>query len=158
MAGEELDGKTDFCVGTSATPSADPIEPQLLKFKKKLKEGVSFVQTQAVYDLDEFKRFMEQARRINGNTKILAGIVPVVSARVAEFMNENVPGIFVPPETIDELKKTPKKERVKKAIEIAARLIRQIKEERLCDGVHIMFIGREERVPEILEAARLMSK
>jgi len=158
MAGNELDGKTDFCVGTSATPSADPIEPQLLKFKKKLKEGISFVQTQAVYDLDEFKRFMEQARRINGNTKILAGIVPVVSARVAEFMNENVPGIFVPPEIIDELKKTPKKEGAKKGIEIAVRLIRQIKEERLCDGVHIMFIGREERVPEILEAARLMSK
>lgn len=158
MAGKELDGKTDFCVGTSATPSADPIEPQLLKFKKKLKEGVSFVQTQAVYDLDEFKRFMEHARRMDENTKILAGIVPVVSARVAEFMNENVPGVFVPQEIIDELNETPRKRGVKKGIEIAVRLIRQIKDERLCDGVHIMFIGREQRVPEILEAAGLMGK
>ena len=158
MAGKELDGKTDFCVGTSATPSADPIEPQLLKFKKKLKEGVSFVQTQAVYDLDEFKRFMEHARRMDENTKILAGIVPVVSARVAEFMNENVPGVFVPQKIIDELNETPRKRGVKKGIEIAVRLIRQIKDERLCDGVHIMFIGREQRVPEILEAAGLMGE
>ena len=166
MAGNELDGKTDFCVGTSATPSSDPIEPQLLKFKKKLKAGASFVQTQAVYDLDEFKRFMEHTRKwseatsresgMDENAKILAGIVPVVSARMAEFMNENVPGIFVPQEIIDELKKTPSKRRVKKGIEIAARLIRQIKEERVCDGVHIMFIGREERVPEILESAGLL--
>ena len=163
MAGNDLDGGTDFCIGTSATPSADPIEPQLVKFSKKLKAGISFVQTQAVYDLDEFKKFMERARRMDENVKILAGIVPVVSARIAEYMNKNVPGIFVPQEIIDELEETPiergaktRERRIKKGIEIAARLIRQIKEERLCDGVHIMFIGREERVPEILEAAGLM--
>lgn len=156
MAGNELDGKTDFCVGTTATPSSDPIEPQLLKFKKKVQAGVSFVQTQAVYDLDELRRFMERARDMDGNIKIFAGIVPVVSARMGEFMNENVPGIFVTQDIIDELKSTPRKRGVKKGIEIAARLISQIKEERLCDGVHIMFIGREERVPEILESAGLL--
>ena len=156
MAGNELDGKTDFCVGTSATPSSDPIEPQLVKFKKKLKAGTSFVQTQAVYDLNEFRKFMEKIRGMDGNVKILAGIVPVISVRMAEFMNENVPGILVTQEIIAELKKTPKKRGVKKGIEIAARLIKQIKEERLCDGVHIMFIGREERVPEILASAGLL--
>jgi 5,10-methylenetetrahydrofolate reductase len=155
MAGNELEGKTDFCIGTSGTPSADPIEPQLIKFKKKLKAGVSFVQTQAVYDLDELRRFVEYARGIDENVRILAGIVPVVSARMAEFMNENVPGIFVPQDIIDEMKGVPKKKRVKKGIEIAARLIRRIKEEGICDGVHIMFIGREERIPEILEDAGL---
>jgi len=155
MAGNELDGGTDFCVGTSATPSADPIEPQLMKFRKKLREGVSFVQTQAVYDLDEFRGFMEHARGMDGNVKILAGIVPVISVRMAEYMNENVPGIFVPPEMIEELREIPKGQGVKKGIEIAARLIRQIRDEKLCDGVHIMFIGREQRVPEILEAAGL---
>ena len=155
LAGNELDGKTGFCVGTSATPSADPIEPQLLKFKKKLREGVSFVQTQAVYDVDEFRTFMDHARGMDGKVRILAGIVPVVSAKMAEFMNENVPGISVPQEIIDELKATPKEERIKKAIEIAARFIKRVKKERICDGVHIMFIGREDRVPEILDASGL---
>jgi len=156
MAGNELEGKTDFCIGTTGTPSADPIEPQLIKFKKKLKAGVSFVQTQAVYDLDQLKRFVEFARKIDDKVRILAGIVPVISARMAEYMNENVPGVFVPQWIIDELAKTPKKGRIKKGIEIAAGLIRRIKEEGICDGVHIMFIGREERIPEILEAAGLL--
>jgi methylenetetrahydrofolate reductase (NADPH) len=155
LSGNELNGKTDFCIGTTGTPSADPIGPQLLKFKKKVTQGVSFVQTQAVYDLDELKRFMEFARGLNGNIKICAGIVPIISARMAEYMNENIPGIYVPQPLIEELKATPKGEGLKKGIEIAARLIRQIKDERLCDGVHIMFIGREKRVPEILEAAGL---
>jgi methylenetetrahydrofolate reductase (NADPH) len=155
LSGNELNGKTDFCIGTTGTPSADPIGPQLLKFKKKVTQGVSFVQTQAVYDLDELKRFMEFSRGLNGNIKICAGIVPIISARMAEYMNENIPGIYVPQALIEELRATPKGEGIKKGIEIAARLIRQIKEERLCDGVHIMFIGREKRVPEILEAAGL---
>ena len=155
MAGNELDGGVDFCVGASATPSADPIEPQLVKFQKKLDAGVDFIQTQAVYDLDELKRFMEHARKMNEKTKILAGIVLLVGAKMAVFMNENVPGIFVPQHLIDELAQAPKGTVLSKGIEIAGRLIRQIKEENICDGVHIMAIGREERVPEILEAAGL---
>jgi len=152
MAGIELDGKTDFCIGVTATPSADPIEPQMMKVRKKLKAGVAFVQTQAVYNLNECKKFVEHTRGIDSNVKILAGIVPVVSARMAEFMNENVPGISVPQAIIDELKETPKGQGVKKGIEIAAQLIKKLKKEKVCDGVHIMFIGREERVPEILQA------
>ncbi|MBN2534364.1 MAG: methylenetetrahydrofolate reductase [Spirochaetales bacterium] len=155
MAGNELNGKTDFCIGASATPSSDPVEPQLLKFRKKVHQGISFVQTQAVYDIDELKRFIEYARKLDGGMKILAGIVPVISARMAEYMNANVPGIFVPDTLITELKNTPKGEGIKKGIEIAARFIRQIKDEKVCDGVHIMFIGREERIPEILEASGL---
>ncbi len=153
MVGNELDGGVDYCIGASATPSADPIEPQLIKFDKKLDAGVDFVQTQAVYDLDELKRFMEHTRKIDGRVKILAGIVLLVGARMAMWMNENVPGIFVPQHFIDEMAEAPKGEGVSRGIEIAERLIRQIKEEKICDGVHIMAIGREERVPEILEAA-----
>jgi methylenetetrahydrofolate reductase (NADPH) len=153
MVGNELDGGVDYCIGASATPSADPIEPQLIKFDKKLDAGVDFVQTQAVYDLDELKRFMEHTRKIDGRVKILAGIVLLVGARMAMWMNENVPGIFVPQHFIDEMAEAPKGEGVSRGIEIAGRLIRQIKEEKICDGVHIMAIGREDRVPEILEAA-----
>jgi 5,10-methylenetetrahydrofolate reductase len=153
MMGNELDGGVDFCIGASATPSADPIEPQLIKFEKKLSAGVDFIQTQAVYDLDEFKRFVEHARKTDVRVKILAGIVLLVGAKMAAYMNENVPGVFVPQYLIDELAQAPKGKGIATGIDIAGRLIRQIKEEKICDGVHIMAIGREERVPEILEAA-----
>ncbi|MFO7712030.1 MAG: methylenetetrahydrofolate reductase, partial [Dehalococcoidia bacterium] len=156
MAGNELDGGTDFCIGTTATPSADPLEPQLIKVEKKLRAGVSFIQTQAVYDIDELKRFTEFVRKLDPNVKILAGVVPVIGAKMAAYMNENVPGISIPQHVIDELAQAPKGTGIAKGIEIAARMIRQTKEDKICDGVHIMFIGREERVPEILEAAGLL--
>jgi methylenetetrahydrofolate reductase (NADPH) len=155
MAGNELDGGVDFCIGTTATPSADPLGPQLIKAEKKIRAGVSFIQTQAVYELDDLKRFTEFVRGIDDEVKILAGIVPVISAKMAAYMNDNVPGISIPQRLIDELAAAPKGTGVAKGIEIAARMIRQIREERMCDGAHIMFIGREERVPEILEAAGL---
>jgi len=156
MEGNELDGGTDFCIGTTATPSADPIEPQLIKVQKKLEAGVDFLQTQAVYELDELKRFMEFVRKVDEKVKVLVGIVPVIGAKMAQYMNENVPGIFVPQYIIDELAQAPKGTGISKGIEIAGRMIRQVKEEKICDGAHIMFIGREERVPEILEAAGLV--
>lgn len=153
LSGNNLDGGVDFCIGASATPSSDPIEPQLIKFKKKLKAGIDFVQTQAVYDLDELKRFVEHSRNIDGSVKILAGIVLLVSAGMAKWMNENIPGIFVPQNLIDEMAGVPKERSLTKGIEIAGNLIKRIKDEKICDGVHIMAIGREEIVPEILEAA-----
>jgi methylenetetrahydrofolate reductase (NADPH) len=156
MAGNDLDGGIDFCIGTTATPSADPLEPQLVKVGKKLAAGVSFIQTQAVYDVDELKRFVEFVRKKDAKVKVLAGVVPVIGAKMAEYMNENVPGISVPQYIIDELAQAPKGKGVSKGIEIAARMIRQVKEEKICDGVHIMFIGREERVPEILKSAGLL--
>jgi 5,10-methylenetetrahydrofolate reductase len=156
MAGNDLDGGIDFCIGTTATPSADPLEPQLVKVAKKLEAGVSFIQTQAVYDLDELKRFVEFVRKKDAKVKVLAGVVPVIGAKMAEYMNENVPGISVPQYIIDELAQAPKGKGVSKGIEIAARMIRQVKEEKICDGVHIMFIGREEKVPEILKSAGLL--
>ncbi len=155
MAGNKLDGGVDFCIGASATPSADPIEPQLVKLQKKLGAGVDFIQTQAVYDMDELRRFMEHARKMDGKAKILGGIVLLTGAKMAEYMNENVPGIFVPQHLIDELAQAPKGKGLSKGIEIAGRLISQIKKEKICDGVHIMAIGREEVVPDILAAAGL---
>jgi len=155
MAGNELEGGVDFCIGASATPSADPIEPQLMKFQKKLDAGVGFIQTQAVYDMDELKRFMENFHKMDNvdGVKILAGIVPIWGAKMARYMNENVPGIYVPQYLIDEIDQAPKGTKAAKGIEMAGRIIGQIKKEKICDGVHIMAIGREERVPAILEAA-----
>ena len=151
LGGNDLDGAVEFCAGAIVTPEANPIEPQLIKFEKKIEAGAEFIQTQAIYDLDNFGKFMEYARKFP--VKILAGIVLLVSARMAKYMNENVPGIFVPQNLIDEMASAPKGEALNKGIEIAGRMIATLKKESICDGVHIMAIGREEVVPDILTAA-----
>jgi 5,10-methylenetetrahydrofolate reductase len=151
LGGNDLDGKVEFCAGAIVTPEANPIEPQLIKFEKKVEAGAEFFQTQAVYDLDKFTRFMQFARRFP--VKVLAGIVLLSSAKMAKYMTENVPGIFVPQHLIDELANAPKGTALNKGIEIAGRMIATLKKEAICDGVHIMAIGREEIVPDIQAAA-----
>ena len=151
LGGNALDGAVEFCVGAIVTPEAQPLEPQLVKFEKKVEAGAEFFQTQAIYDLDNFKKFMDYARKFK--TKILAGIVLLSSARMAKYMTANVPGIFVPQDLLDEMSAAPKEEMLAKGIEIAGRTIAALKQDNLCDGVHIMAIGREETVPDILVAA-----
>jgi methylenetetrahydrofolate reductase (NADPH) len=153
LGGNKLDGAVEFCAGAIVTPEAQPIEPQMIKFEKKVEAGAEFFQTQAIYDLDNFRRFMEYARKLKA--KILAGIVLLSSARMAKYMTENVPGIFVPQNLIEEMSSVPKEEMLAKGIEIAGRTIAALKKEALCDGVHIMAIGKEEVVPDILAAAGL---
>jgi 5,10-methylenetetrahydrofolate reductase len=153
LGGNDLDGAVEFCAGAIVTPEADPIEPQLLKFEKKVEAGAEFFQTQAIYDLDNFAKFMKYARKFP--VKILAGIVLLTSARMAKYMTENVPGIFVPQNLIDELAAAPKGEALNKGIEIAGRMVAALKLDSICDGVHVMAIGREELVPNILAAAGL---
>jgi len=151
--GNSLDGAVEFCAGAIVTPEAQPIEPQLIKFEKKIEAGAEFFQTQAIYDLDNFSRFMQYARQFP--VKILAGIILLSSARMAKYMTENVPGVLVPQNLIDELAAAPKGEALAKGIEIAGRMISTLKQGSICDGVHIMAIGREEVVPDILAAAGL---
>ena len=151
LGGNKLDGAPRFCAGAIVTPEAKPIEPQLIKFEKKVESGAEFFQTQAIYDLDNFRRFMEFARKFK--VKVLAGIVLLTSARMAKYMTDNVPGIFVPPVLIDELAKAPKGEALNRGIQIAGRMVAALKKDSVCDGVHIMAIGREELVPQILAAA-----
>lgn len=151
LGGNELDGAVEIYSGAIVTPEANPLEPQLMKFEKKVEAGAVFFQTQAVYDLENFSRFMDYARQFP--VKILAGIVLLSSARMAKYMTENVPGIFVPQDLIDELSTAPKGEVLAKGIEIAGRMIASLKKNSICDGVHIMAIGKEEVVPDILAAA-----
>jgi len=151
LGGNDLDGAPEFCAGAIVTPEANPIEPQLAKFEKKIEAGAEFIQTQAIYDLENFAKFMDYARQFK--VKIMAGIVLLVSARMATYMNNNVPGISVPQNLIDELAAAPKGEALNTGIRIAGRMIKQLKDENLCDGVHIMAIGKEERVPDILAEA-----
>ncbi len=153
LGGNDLKGTPEFCIGASVHPAADFIEPQLIKFEKKIAAGVQFFQTQGIYDLDCLRRFMQYARQFN--VKILPGIIVLTSARMARYMNDNVPGVIVPQGIIDELATVEKGKGVQKGIEIAAQLIKAIKEESLCHGVHIMAVGREGIVPDILEKAEL---
>ncbi|MGD8764911.1 MAG: methylenetetrahydrofolate reductase [Desulfobacteraceae bacterium] len=154
LGGNDLDGAVSFCAGAIVTPEADPIEPQLIKFEKKIEAGAEFIQTQAVYDLDKFKEFMNYARQFNA--KILAGIILLTSAPMARFMNKNIAGVSVPQELIDEMASAPKGQAITKGIEIAGRMIKRIYEEKMCDGVHIMAIGKEELVPDIMAAAGIV--
>ncbi|MGD8333183.1 MAG: methylenetetrahydrofolate reductase [Desulfobacterales bacterium] len=154
LGGNDLDGGVSFCAGAIVTPEADPLEPQLIKFEKKLEAGAEFIQTQAVYDLDKFKEFMDYARQFD--IKILAGIILLTSAAMARFMNKNIAGVFVPQDLIDEMASAPKGQALAKGIEITGRMIKRIYEEKMCDGVHIMAIGKEEKVPEIMAAAGLL--
>ena len=89
------------------------------------------------------------------DVKILAGIILLTSAGMARFMNKNVPGVLVPQPLIDEMAGAPKGKALDKGIEIAGRMVRRIKEENMCDGVHIMAIGKEEKIPDIIDAAGL---
>ncbi len=151
LAGHELDGKPSFFLGAVVTPGADPVEPQIIKMRKKISAGAQFFQTQAIYDTDKFERFADQVQGFN--VPIIAGIVVLKSAGMAKFMNENVAGITVPSSLIEEMAATKKEDQKKKAVEVSARIIRKAKP--FCQGVHIMPLGWDELVPEIIEAADL---
>ncbi len=154
MEGNDLKGSTGFFQGAVVTPEANPLEPQLIKFEKKVKAGARFFQTQAIYDIEKFREFMRFARQYP--VKILAGLVVLKSAGMAKFLNNFVPGIVVPQELIEELKAAGKEKALDTGLSICARHIKQLKEEKICDGVHIMAIGMEDKVPEILERAGLL--
>lgn len=154
IAGHELNGTLNFCIGASVHPEADIVEPQLIKFDKKAAAGAQFFQTQGIFDLRSLRRFMQYASQFD--VKILAGLIVLSSAGMARFMNKFVPGIFIPQEIIDEMASAGKGKGLEKGIEIAARFIKTIKEEGLCHGVHIMAVGNEGIVPQIMEAAELL--
>lgn len=149
MKGNALKGAPKFCVGAVVNPGADPLEPEIIKMEKKISSGALFFQTQAVYDIELFKRFLDAAKHLK--TTILAGIVLLKSAGMAKYMNKNVAGVFVPDNLIKELVEA--KDKSVQSIEIAARLIKELKP--LCQGIHIMPIGWDRKVPLVLEAAGL---
>ena len=153
LGGNDLDSPLSFCAGAIVTPEAQPLAPQLIKFEKKIEAGAEFIQTQAVFDMEKFKDFMAYARPFK--VKILAGIILLTSAAMARFMNKNIAGVNVPQNLIDEMAAAPKGQALETGIAIAGRMIRTIRDEKLCDGVHIMAIGKEETVPGIMAAAGL---
>lgn len=152
IAGNELEGKPNFFPGAVVNPGADTeaaLELQLIKMEKKIEAGARFFQTQAIYDPGAFAKFMKRAEGFK--VPVLAGIIPLKSAGMARFMNKNVAGVFVPEELIDKMAEA--EDKTQMGIEIAANLIKQLKD--ICQGVHVMAIGWEKKVPAVLDAAGL---
>lgn len=148
MSGNELKGAPDFLCGAVVNPGADneaALDLQIMKMEKKIEAGAKFFQTQGVYDLDAFEKFM---KRIEGlNTKVLVGIILLKSVGMARYMNKNVAGVFVPEPLIQELKKA--EDKAQASMNMAIRLIKGAKD--LCDGVHIMALGWESKIPPIMD-------
>jgi 5,10-methylenetetrahydrofolate reductase len=151
MVGNELQGSPKFFLGAVANPGVDPLEPQIMKMEKKVKAGARFFQTQAVYEPKKFEKFMKAVEYLK--TPVMVGIVLLKSAGMARYMNKNVAGVSVPEELIKEIGEVSKEDRPQKSVEIAARLIKEMKS--LCQGVHLMPLGWDKHVPSILDAVGL---
>ncbi|MBM3254968.1 MAG: 5,10-methylenetetrahydrofolate reductase [Candidatus Omnitrophica bacterium] len=150
MKENKLEGQAPkFCLGAVVNPGSDPIEPQIIKMEKKIEAGSEFFQTQAIYDIKTFENFLNKAKHLK--VPILGGIVLLKSAGMARYMNKNVAGVFVPDSLIKEMEEA--KDKVATSVEIAARLIKELKS--LCQGIHIMPIGWDKKVPLVLDAAGL---
>ena len=149
MYGNELRGTPTLFAGAVANPGADDMDVELARMEEKVKRGAAFFQTQAVYDAAEFEKFMESARGFG--VPVLAGMIVLKSARMARFLNDQLPGVSVPDGLIVEMENA--KSRAETGVEITARLIRETRD--MCDGTHIMAIGWESRIPDILESAGL---
>lgn len=151
IKGNELKGKPGFFIGCVVNPGSDNLEAEIIKLKKKIAAGANFIQTQAIYDVGLYRKFLDALGPID--IPILAGIVLLKSAGMAKFMNENVAGVFVPDSLIAEMKSVGKEDRPKKSVEIAARIIKEIKG--LCQGIHLMPLGWDKLIPDILDQAGL---
>jgi 5,10-methylenetetrahydrofolate reductase len=151
LAGKPLQGAPSFFPGAVVSPCASPLGPQIAKLEKKVAAGAKFIQTQAVYDPAQFEAFVQQVEHLE--VPVLVGIILLKSAGMARFMTNNVAGVNVPDSLIDEIGGVPKPDRPAKSVEMAARLICEMKD--MCHGVHIMTLGWERYVPQLLEEAGL---
>lgn len=146
MTGHALEGAPQMCVGAALNPCVDDIETEISKTRRKIEKGAEFFQTQGVFDLEKFRRFMDRYRQEGFQVPVLAGIILLKSVKMANFMNEKIPGIFIPKDMIARFEG--KTEAKKESVQIACELIRGVRS--LAQGVHLMAIGWEELIPEIV--------
>jgi 5,10-methylenetetrahydrofolate reductase len=150
MTDHKLDGTPAFAIGAALNPCVDDIETEISKTRRKIDCGAEFFQTQGVFELARFTRFMERYKKEGFKVPVLAGIILLKSVKMATFMNEKIPGIFIPKEMIArfETAADPKKECVKIAVELVAQIRPHVQ------GFHLMAIGWEELIPEIVSHIR----
>ena len=144
-----LDGPTSLCAGAVANPGASPLRPQLLKLNKKASAKARFIQTQAVFDAAVFNEFANTAKKVE--IPIIAGIIPLRSARNARFMNDKIPGVNIPDDVIMRMENAA--DPVSEGLVIAVETISGIREN--CQGIHIMPIGGHENTGRLLEMCDL---
>ena len=151
LSGNELVGEPPkFAKGAVVSPISDSVDAQLAKMERKVMAGADYFQTQAVFEPEKFIKFMEAAKQFGKPVQL--GVIIPKNAGMCKFMNRNVAGVHVPQDMIDAL--AADKERAKAGItgvEIAAKIIKECKP--YCQGVHIMALGWEAKVPQLLEMA-----
>jgi methylenetetrahydrofolate reductase (NADPH) len=155
--GKDVDGQPDVFIGAAANPFADPFKIQVPRLAKKVAAGAQFIQTQCVFNLEKFIEFMKgvRDRGLDKQTYLLAGITPIKSLPMAEYMATKVAGMDVPAALIERIKGVEKKKQKQEGIKIAVETIQQLREVKGIRGVHIMAIEWEEAVPEIVKQAKL---
>jgi 5,10-methylenetetrahydrofolate reductase len=155
---EEISGEVPIYIGAAANPFADPFEFRVKRLAKKIKAGVDFIQTQAVYDVPRFARYMQMVcdQGLDKQVHILAGIIPIRSVGMARYMRDYVSGVTVPDEIITRLEKAEKAR--DEGVKIILEIIEQLKEIPGVHGIHIMAVGWEDIVPEMVESAGLMPR
>jgi methylenetetrahydrofolate reductase (NADPH) len=160
LGGEKLSEPPDLFIGAVANPFADPFDYRVIRLGKKVAAGAEFIQTQCIYNLGRFKEWMSKVRErgIDKKVYILGGITPLKSARMAEYMRENVAGMDVPEEIINRMKSVPAGEQRREGLKIAVETIEELKEIEGVHGVHIMAIEWEDAVPQITEEAGLIPR
>jgi methylenetetrahydrofolate reductase (NADPH) len=160
LGGDEIKGVPRLFIGAAANPFADPFETRVVRLAKKVAAGVQFIQTQCIFNLDRFKKWMEQVRErgLQEKVHILGGVTPMKSVGMANYMKKMVPGMDVPDELIARIKGVEKDKRAEEGIKIAIETIQQLKEIEGVHGVHIMAIEWEEKVPDIAKGAGLLPR
>jgi methylenetetrahydrofolate reductase (NADPH) len=156
--GDALEERPQLFLGAAANPFADPFEFRVARLAKKVNAGADFVQTQAIFDLERFEKFMALVRErgLDRKTHILAGVVPLRSANAARFMKTKVSGMSVPDEVVERMKAAPDPKR--EGIKICLETIERFRSIEGVHGVHIMAIGWEEIVPALAEEAGLLPR
>jgi methylenetetrahydrofolate reductase (NADPH) len=152
LKGNKIEDPPKINIGIAAAPNADPLEAELLKIERKVKLGVDFIQTQCVYSVDQAKRFADAAAYLK--TPILFGVAPFKSMGMMKWMIKFVPGIKVPEDVEQRLRKAKEKSKeafLEENIEIFGALLRDIRKETSAAGIHMMAVGYEWVVPKIIE-------
>lgn len=157
LGGDEIEGKPNMFIGAVENPFADPFEFRVIRLAKKIKAGTQFIQTQCIFNLQRFRRFMASVceKGLDKEVYILAGITPLKSTGMANYIKNNVAGMDVPDELIERIKSVPKEKQREEGIKISVETIEQIKEIKGISGIHIMAIEWEEVVPSIVQMANL---
>jgi 5,10-methylenetetrahydrofolate reductase len=150
FAGNALQGTPDLFLGATANPGAPKFDAEVENTRRKIDAGARLLQTQAIYHVDQLKRFVDAVKP--DGVAILAGIIPLKSEKSGPWLNANLPGVMVPDDMLQSMDQAAQEGRTReRGIELAARVIREL--EGVAQGVHIMAIGGEAEVPEILRQA-----